>query len=86
MNNVINDDLNKPEDVIELEDGDLYTFEIKQAKTIDEGFENLIKVYNKIVNNGGKTPKIKCVICGLSNVAYQQSDGVYAVHIIALKN
>lgn len=78
---------NEIDAVIELEDGEWCAFEIKLgAKKIDEGAENLIKVCNDIVENGGKAPKIMCVICGLSNAAYQRPDGVYVVPITALKN
>lgn len=78
---------NEIDAVIELENGDWCAFEIKLgAKKIDEGAENLIKVCNDIEKNGGKAPKIKCVICGLSNAAYQRSDGVYVVPITALRN
>ena len=73
--------------VIELEDGEWCAFEIKLgAKKIDEGASNLNKVCNSIVENGGKAPKVKCVICGLSNAAYQRADGVFVVPITALKN
>jgi len=78
---------NEIDAVIELEDGDWCAFEIKLgAKKIDEGAENLISVCNDIVANGGKAPKMMCVICGLSNAAYQRPDGVYVVPVIALKN
>lgn len=78
---------NEIDAVTELEDGEWCAFEIKLgAKKIDEGAENLIKVCNDIVENGGKAPKIMCVICGLSNAAYQRPDGVYVVPITALKN
>jgi predicted AAA+ superfamily ATPase len=78
---------NEIDAVIELEDGDWCAFEVKLgAKKIDEGAENLIKVCADIVDNGGKAPKIMCVICGLSNAAYQRADGVYVVPITALKN
>ncbi len=78
---------NEIDAVIELENGDWCAFEIKLgAKKIDEGAENLIKVCKAIEDNGGKPPKIKCVICGLSNAAYQREDGVYVVPITALKN
>jgi len=78
---------NEIDAVIELENGDWCAFEIKiGAKKIDEGADNLIKVCNDIVSNGGKTPKIMCVICGLSNAAYKRNDGVYVVPITALKN
>ena len=39
-----------------------------------------------IVNNGGKAPLIKCVIYGVGNMAYQNSDGVYVFPITALKD
>ena len=78
---------NEIDAVIELEDGEWCAFEIKLgAKKIDEGAENLIKVCNNIVNNGGKEPKVKCVICGLSNAAYMRADGVIVVPITSLKN
>lgn len=78
---------NEIDAVIELEDGEWCAFEIKLgAKKIEEGAENLISVCNDIVANGGKAPKIMCVICGLSNAAYQRPDGVYVVPITALKN
>ena len=78
---------NEIDAVIELENGDWCAFEIKLgAKKIDEGAENLIKVCNDIEANGGKAPIIKCVICGLSNVAYIRPDGVFVVPITALKD
>ena len=78
---------NEIDAVIELESGEWCAFEIKLgAKKIDEGAENLISVCNDIVANGGKAPKIMCVICGLSNATYQRPYGVYVVPITALKN
>ena len=77
---------NEIDAVIELENGEWCAFEIKLgAKRIDEGAENLIKVCDDIVNNGGKAPQIKCVICGLSNVAYRRKDGVFVVPLTVLK-
>lgn len=78
---------NEIDAVIELENGDWCAFEIKLGgKKIDEGAENLIKVCKDIEKNGGKLPKIKCVISGLSNAAYKRADGVYVVPITAIKN
>lgn len=78
---------NEIDAVIELEDGEWCAFEIKLgAKRIEEGAKNLIKVSSEIVKNGGKAPKMQCVICGLSNAAYRRADGVYVVPITALKN
>ena len=78
---------NEIDAVIELENGEWCAFEIKiGAKKIDEGAKNLIKTRNSIIENGGKAPKILCVICGLANAAYIRSDGVFVVPITALKN
>lgn len=69
--------------VIELEDGSWCAFEIKLgAYKIEEAAKNLIKISNKL----DKKPKILCVICGLTNAAYQREDGVYVVPITALKD
>lgn len=73
--------------VIEPDDGRWCAFEIKLgAKKIDEGAENLNMVCADIVENGGRAPEIKCVICGLSNAAYRRPDGVFVVPVTALKN
>ena len=78
---------NEIDAVIELEDGEWCAFEIKLgAKKIEEGAQNLIKVCREIEKNGGKPPKIQCVICGLSNAAYQRPDGVFVVPLTALKD
>lgn len=78
---------NEIDAVIELDDGEWCAFEIKLgAKKIDEGADNLNKVVDDIIKNGGKPPKIKCVICGLTNAIYQRKDDVIVVPITALKN
>ena len=78
---------NEIDAVIELDDGSWCAFEIKLgANKIDEAAKNLNKVCSEIMKNGGKAPKIKFVICGLSNAAYLRPDGVYVVPITTLKN
>ena len=78
---------NEIDSVLELEDGSWCAFEIKLgAKQIDSAAQNLINISNKIKKEGGKSPKILCVICGLTNAAYQRDDGVYVIPITALKN
>ncbi len=73
--------------IIELEDGDWCAFEIKLgANQIDSAANNLLKISAGIKENKGKTPKVLCVICGMTNAAYQRPDGVYVVPITALKN
>lgn len=72
--------------VIELPDGSWCAFEIKLGvNAIEDAAQNLIKIRDNIKENNGKPPKVLCVICGLSNVAYQRPDGVYVVPITALK-
>ena len=72
--------------IIELEDGNWCAFEIKLgANQIEAAANNLINIKKQIEKENGKTPSILCVICGLSNAAYQRPDGVYVVPITALK-
>ncbi len=73
--------------VIELNDGNWCAFEIKLGvKEIDNAAKNLINIKESIEKDGGKAPSVLCVICGMSNAAYQRPDGVYVVPITALKN
>ena len=63
--------------VIELDDGEWCAIEIKLgAKQIDADW---------MIENDAKAPAVLCVICGLSNAAYQRPDGVFVVPITALK-
>lgn len=78
---------NEIDAVIELEDGSWCAFEIKLgANQIDKAAQNLISIKEQIERNGGIGPKKMCVICGLSNAAYEREDGVYVVPITSLKN
>lgn len=78
---------NEIDAVIELDSGDWCGFEIKLgANKIDEAAKNLIKVNNKIIEEGGIPAKSLCVICGLTNAAYMRPDGVYVVPITSLKD
>ena len=73
--------------VVELEDGSWCAFEIKLGvNRIDEAAKSLLKLKNEIKKEKGKVPSVLCVICGLSNAAYQRPDGVYVVPITALKH
>lgn len=73
--------------VIELDNGEWCAFEIKLgANEIEAAAQSLISTRNEIAQNGGTPPKVLCVICGLSNAAYQRSDGVFVVPITALRN
>lgn len=78
---------NEMDAVIAMPDGKWCGFEIKLgANQIDMAAENLIKIKNEIKVNGGIAPDSLCVICGLSNAAYQRPDGVFVVPITALRN
>lgn len=82
------DYLNREVDhVIELSDGNWCCFEIKLgANAIENAANNLIELRDSIKKEGGHAPSILCVICGLTNAAYQRPDGVYVIPITALKN
>lgn len=73
--------------VIELEDGRWCAFEIKLgANQNDKAATELVALRNSIEQEGGISPSVLCVICGLSNAAYVRPDGVFVVPITALKN
>lgn len=78
---------NEMDAVIAMPDGKWCGFEIKLgANQIDMAAENLIKIKNEIKASGGIAPDSLCIICGLSNAAYQRPDGVFVVPITALRN
>lgn len=73
--------------IIELENGDWIAIEIKLGSNqIDEAARSLLKIKDKILNDGGKPPKVLCIVCGICKAAYLREDGVYVVPITALKN
>ena len=63
--------------VIELKNGEWCAFEIAA--------NDLLNLKKQIEDEDGKVPSVLCVICGLTNAAYQRPDGVYVVPITALK-
>jgi len=72
--------------VLELPDGEWVAFEIKLgANQIDGAAGNLLEIKKAIHDDGGKEPKVCCVICGMSNAAYRREDGVYVIPITALR-
>ena len=76
---------NEMDAVIELPDGGWCGIEIKLgANKIDEAAANLLRIRKEIERDGGKLPAMLCVICGMSNAAYQRPDGVFVVPITAL--
>lgn len=78
---------NEMDAVISMPDGQWCGFEIKLgAHQIDAAAANLLKIKQDIQKDGGKEPVSLCVVCGLSNAAYQREDGVFVVPITTLKN
>jgi len=78
---------NEIDAVIELEDGNWCAFEIKLgAHQTDAAAQQLIKIRNKFLNDGGKAPIVLGVITGTSNFAHTREDGVRVIPITALKN
>jgi len=70
--------------VIELENGDWCAFEIKLgAHQIEKAANDLLNLKKQIESENGKLPAVLCVICGLTNAAYQRPDGVFVVPITA---
>lgn len=74
--------------VVEMPNGDWAAFEIKLgANQIDAAAQGLIRLRDEIAaDEKGVPPKVLCVICGLSNAAYQRPDGVFVVPITALRD
>ena len=74
--------------IIELVDGRWGAFEIKLGTSqIDHAAENLLAIQSSIVKSNKETgPQVLCVICGLTNYAYQRNDGVFAIPITALRD
>lgn len=80
-------DNNEIDAIIEMEDGSWCGFEIKLgANQIEEAADNLIRINNLIIKQGGNSAQSLCVICGLTNAAYKRLDGVYVVPITSLKD
>jgi len=77
---------NEVDAVLELPDGTWGAFEIKLgANQIDNAAEELLKLKAIMEKEGDNPPKVLCVICGMSNMAYKRDDGVCVVPITALK-
>jgi len=74
--------------VIELQSGEWCAFEIKLgANQIDRAAESLLTIKKEIESTPkGKPPSVLCVICGMSNAAYERPDGVFVLPITALRD
>lgn len=74
--------------VVEVADGRRVAIEIKLgANQIDAAARSLLSIQKKLKEDPkAYPPEVLCVLCGLSNAAYQRSDGVYVITITALKD
>ena len=74
--------------VSELNDGRWCAVEIKLgANQIDSAANNLKAIYKDMeADPKAILPSMMCIICGLSNAAYQREDGIYVIPLTALKD
>lgn len=76
---------NEADAIVEFPDGTWGAFEIKLgANQIDTAAEELINLKKIMEKEGDNPPKILCVICGMTNMAYMREDGVFVIPITAL--
>lgn len=77
---------NEADAIVEFPDGTWGAFEIKLgANQIETAAQELLKLKSFMKSEGDNPPKVLCVICGMSNMAYKRDDGVFVVPITALK-
>lgn len=74
--------------VIELGDGRWCAIEIKLgANQIESAANNLKAIYKDMkADSKAVLPSMMCIVCGLSNAAYQREDGIYVIPLTALKD
>ena len=74
--------------IIELDDGRWCAIEIKLgANQIESAAENLKLIYKEMKQDPKAIlPSVMCIVCGLTNAAYQREDGIYVVPLTALKD
>ena len=76
---------NEADAVVEFPDGTWGAFEIKLgANQVDSAANELLELKRIMETEGDNPPKVLCVICGMTNMAYKRKDGVYVVPITEL--
>ena len=76
---------NEADAIVQLPDGRWGMFEIKVGfHQVDSAAHELLDLQSKFETETGTKPSFLCVICGMSNAAFQRADGVYVVPITAL--
>lgn len=77
--------VNEADAVVEFPDGTWGAFEIKLgANQVDSAANELLELKRIMETEGDNPPKVLCVICGMTNMAYKRKDGVYVVPITEL--
>lgn len=75
---------NEADAVVEFPDGTWGAFEIKLgANQIDAAAKELLTIKKIMEKEGDNPPVVLCVICGMSNMAYQRNNGVFVAPITA---
>lgn len=76
---------NEADAVVEFPDGTWGAFEIKLgANQVEAAASELLAIKRIMEKEGDNPPKVLCVICGMTNMAYKREDGVYVVPLTAL--
>ncbi len=76
---------NEADAVVEFPDGTWGAFEIKLGvNQVDAAAAELLKLKKIMQKEGDNPPKVLCVICGITNVAYKREDSVFVVPITSL--
>ena len=76
---------NEADAIIQLPDGRWGMFEIKVGfNQVEKAAKELLCLKAKFEAETNSSPEFLCIICGMTNMAFQRSDGVYVVPITSL--
>lgn len=76
---------NEADAIIQLPDGRWGMFEIKVGfNQVEKAAKELLCLKSKFESETNSSPEFLCIICGMTNMAFQRSDGVYVVPITSL--
>ena len=76
---------NEADAIIQLSDGRWGMFEVKVGfNQVEKAAKELLCLKAKFEAETNSSPEFLCIICGMTNMAFQRSDGVYVVPITSL--
>lgn len=76
---------NEADAIIQLPDGRWGMFEVKVGfNQVEKAAKELLYLKAKFEAETNSSPEFLCIICGMTNMAFQRSDGVYVVPITSL--